>query len=568
MKLFKLILTTSLLFAGASLVLGQDTLYAEYFSGGVPALTWFDPWTEGGTIAVQYMEGNPSGDNYVGKVSNETSGGGVGTALSGTINMTDYEVQAQVYCTVSGIAGGAYHGILARWDTTGYNSYYSFRSDFDTNRRLQLRKFPGQSGYGDSLAEWSSSQIPGGMPTQDSWHLMAMKLEGDQIWAYWDGVELSGCPITDSELSRGFFGIYVFKMPGNSQTYCDDIIVLGDAAPQPFDFIAQENLILDEYFQPMSLRPAEGQTIYFQLNWDAINGISTSPPFGIELEMDQSQVFLENNPGVEPNTSHETQSNAWVATLGVHTLLWTLDTNNSVPESNENNNTLPDTFLVLPVGAFDFQADSSWLADSDTIPYPASPTVGNSIRFVLHWSVPMGTGTSDAFNIRMKLDGENYYMTTMPGAQFNHQYMTVTNPWVATEGFHYYEWLLDSDNWVNEFNEGNNWIMEGFEVNPEVSVPWDTQNVNAQPKEFRFCGVYPNPFNPSVTLRYENVSPGILKIKIYDIEGRQAAVLVDSFHPQGVWEVTWNADNIAGGVYFAVLEANGQRLVQPLFLVK
>ncbi|RJP73469.1 MAG: hypothetical protein C4524_14425, partial [Candidatus Zixiibacteriota bacterium] len=110
--------------AGAQL----DTLYAEYFTGGTTSLNWFDPWTPGNTIGVQSVTGNPSGDGWVGKVSNELSGGGVGTALAGTINLTDYEVQAQVYTTVG---TGIYHTLVARWDTTGAQQFYALRTDFD-----------------------------------------------------------------------------------------------------------------------------------------------------------------------------------------------------------------------------------------------------------------------------------------------------------------------------------------------------------------------------------------------------------------------------------------------------
>lgn len=564
MKRTRLILALSLLVLVAYNAQGQDTLYAEYFTDGTVSLNWFTPWDPGNNMEVDYWEGNPSGDNWVGFIGNDLSGGGVGTTLAGNINMTDYEIQAQVYTTVG---TGSYNSIVARWDTTGGNEYYYFRSDFDADQRLQLRKYPGSTGFGETIAEWVGGQIPGGVPTQSSWHLMSMKVEGNQLRVYWDGNLLSGCPYTDSDATRGFFGVYVFNFMGTAETYCDDILVLGQAGPQPFDFIAQDNTILDENFEPMTLRPAENQTIYFSLAWDAVNGITTSDPFDITLEMDDVEIFRTTNPGVEPNSSQETLSSAWLATLGSHNLRWTLDIDNSVPESNEDNNILEESFLVLPTNAYDLQADSSLVANGDTLPFPDLIYDGDDVLFVLYWSVPMGSGPSSPFNITMDLDGANYFLTTIPVVTSGQSYMTVTEPWTAAEGFHYYEWTIDPDNWVDEFDETNNWIIDAFNVEP-TGVRWDPRDVGSTPEGFRIAAVYPNPFNPSVTLRYENLQLDHLKLSIYDVAGRQVAILVDGFHPAGVWEVTWSAENLAAGTYFAVLSGDGHQSVQPLLLVK
>ncbi len=564
MKSMKSLIVFSFLLIAVNCVWGQDTLYTEYFTDGSASLNWFSGWEGGNNMEIDYWEGNPSGDNWVGFVGNDMTAQ-VGTALAGSLNDTDYEFQAQVYITPGGGMMGPYKGIVARWDSVGgLGSFYSFRADFDASQRLQLRKYVGATG--ESIAEWTGAEIPGGVPTVDEWHLMGIKFEGNQIWVYWDGTELSGCPYTDSQTSRGFFGLYVFNMTGADEVYCDDIIVLGDAGAQPFDFIAQDNHYLDEFLQEMTIRPAENQQIHFQLDWDAINGPGTSPAFDVKLEIDNIEIFTDNNPGVEPNSTHETVSDAWTATLGEHALRWTLDSGGTVPEGNEDNNELEESFLVLPEGSFDFSADSAWVTDSDTI--QTEPYVDQEVLFVLHWSTPMGTGASGAFNITMDLDGEDFFLTTIPSVESGQTYQTVTSPWTAELGFHYYEWTIDPDNWVDEFAEWNNMILEGFDVGTGPGIWWDPSQLNASAEDFKISSVYPNPFNPTVALRYENIEPGILKLSIFDVAGREIAVLTDGFHPAGVWEVTWSGEEIAAGTYFAVLDGNGQRSVQPLLLVK
>jgi len=348
------------------------------------------------------------------------------------------------------------------------------------------------------------------------------------------------------------------------EVYCDDIVVLGDAGAQPFDFIAQSNHYLDDNMQVMTLRAAENQQMYFQLDWDAINGSATSPAFNIRLEIDGVPIFTENNPGVDPNTTHETVSSVWTATLGEHALLWTIDSGNQVPEGNENNNTVVDTFLVLPTTAFDFSADNAWIADTDTV--EVEPAEGQEILFVLDWSVPLGTGNSPPFNISFDFNGEDYFSTSILPVQSGQTYQTIAQPaWTAVLGWNYYEWFIDPENNVEEFSESNNYMMG--EIDP-VGIIWDPFQLNETPESFQISHVYPNPFNPSVVLQYENVAAGIMKLSIFDVAGREIAVLADGFHQAGVWEITFSGENIAAGAYFAVLDCDGKRSVQPLLLVK
>jgi len=99
-----------------------------------------------------------------------------------------------------------------------------------------------------------------------------------------------------AQMGRGFFGTYVFNMTGADEVYCDDIIILGDAGAQPFDFIAQDNHYLDEFLQEMTIRPAENQQIHFQLDWDAIKLELPDQGSDLSVEVFES-IFSFNNAG-------------------------------------------------------------------------------------------------------------------------------------------------------------------------------------------------------------------------------------------------------------------------------
>ena len=78
---------------------------------------------------------------------------------------------------------------------------------------------------------------------------------------------------------------------------------------------------------------------------------------------------------------------------------------------------------------------------------------------------------------------------------------------------------------------------------------------NQIPADFQLEDPYPNPFNPTVSLRYNLPQTGAVKIIIFDILGRPVKELLDSRQNFGWHEITWNATNeygnaVSSGIYF------------------
>jgi hypothetical protein len=65
---------------------------------------------------------------------------------------------------------------------------------------------------------------------------------------------------------------------------------------------------------------------------------------------------------------------------------------------------------------------------------------------------------------------------------------------------------------------------------------------------------YPNPFNPSTNIRYQISDIGYLKLTVYDMLGREVAVLVNERKEPGTYSVTWNAAGMASGMYVYRME--------------
>jgi endo-1,4-beta-xylanase len=75
------------------------------------------------------------------------------------------------------------------------------------------------------------------------------------------------------------------------------------------------------------------------------------------------------------------------------------------------------------------------------------------------------------------------------------------------------------------------------------------------PTTFALHQNYPNPFNPVTSVSYSVGRHQHVSIKVYNIAGREVATLVDESKPAGQYRLTFDAGNLAGGVYFIRLSA-------------
>jgi len=90
----------------------------------------------------------------------------------------------------------------------------------------------------------------------------------------------------------------------------------------------------------------------------------------------------------------------------------------------------------------------------------------------------------------------------------------------------------------------------------------------ALPETFALYPNYPNPFNPVTTFRWSAPRASQLRLTLYDVLGRQAAVIFDGFCEAGVHERTFDARALATGIYFARLEAGKFSQTKKLMLLK
>jgi hypothetical protein len=116
--------------------------------------------------------------------------------------------------------------------------------------------------------------------------------------------------------------------------------------------------------------------------------------------------------------------------------------------------------------------------------------------------------------------------------------------------------------------------IEGY-----VSVYEITQNSSGvrrreeSPGDFRLEPNYPNPFNPSTTIRFDLPKSAFVRLSVCNLMGQEIAVLVNEKRPAGVHEVRWEGLDarqapVPSGVYLYRLEAGPDRGTGKLLLLK
>ena len=93
------------------------------------------------------------------------------------------------------------------------------------------------------------------------------------------------------------------------------------------------------------------------------------------------------------------------------------------------------------------------------------------------------------------------------------------------------------------------------------------------PQAFSLLPNYPNPFNPSTTIRYQLPMASTVRLDVYDVLGQKVRTLMHGEQVAGVHRAVWDSrDNrgklVAAGTYFYRLEARDFTQVRKLMLVK
>ena len=101
-----------------------------------------------------------------------------------------------------------------------------------------------------------------------------------------------------------------------------------------------------------------------------------------------------------------------------------------------------------------------------------------------------------------------------------------------------------------------------YEYSKEVEVDL------GKPTTFALNQNYPNPFNPTTSIQYSVIGSQYVSLKVFNVLGKEVAVLVNEKQEPGVYTVNFSSANLSGGVYLYRLQAGDFVQTKKMILLK
>jgi hypothetical protein len=140
---------------------------------------------------------------------------------------------------------------------------------------------------------------------------------------------------------------------------------------------------------------------------------------------------------------------------------------------------------------------------------------------------------------------------------------TITN--ITGNGYSvHYDSTLSSNQWLG----GHTYSLVNGGVLTAGSLTSVLENNGVLPAAPTLGQNYPNPFNPSTTISFRIPERMAVTLTVYDMLGRQIAVLKNGTEDAGSYTVTFNAANLASGMYIYRLRAGGTVQTGKMILQK
>ncbi len=183
-------------------------------------------------------------------------------------------------------------------------------------------------------------------------------------------------------------------------------------------------------------------------------------------------------------------------------------------------------------------------------------TVTKGLRLHTTGSIQMGymnVNYPEYHGLR-KIQGRIYYITSDNYSSLNIK---------VEDGYQPYKW--ESSGWVktDDIDEAGYYAVKS------------ENNTVPKVKNTALKGNYPNPFNPSTTIKFDIDNAGKVDLFIYNTKGKLVKKLIENkhFNPGSDYEKDWHGKNkhgkrVASGIYYYVLSVNGNRYIKKMVLLK
>ena len=385
----------------------------------------------------------------------------------------------------------------------------------------------------------------------NEWQIFSMDLA--DLWNYTTG---------DSFSFLGEDTVYVFwrfrSNPNNIRgvgTFIDNITVSWDDGLQ--DLAATTLEILEPDSDYVQDDPNVGDSLIAHFAWNVCEGaVDTYDPFHIILAVNETTIFDTLIEEAHAGDIRHYYTVPWVVTEpGNFNVRLKVDSLNQIPENNENNNLQTATYFVPTPNP---PATFVWIT-------PSTDTLVADTTAVIRWSAidPDEQATVSIYydnesigcvgvavpggSLRPELDGIDSVTWDVQSLPNNRTYYLFARVFDAVNDtciYAPYPLVIDHTHAAGERPSGL--VPEAYFLD---------QN-------------YPNPFNPATEIRYGIKLPGEVTLAVYDVLGREVAVLVNERLEPGSYATVFDGTAFPSGIYMYVLTTPEGTIGRKMMLLK
>ena len=118
------------------------------------------------------------------------------------------------------------------------------------------------------------------------------------------------------------------------------------------------------------------------------------------------------------------------------------------------------------------------------------------------------------------------------------------------------------------FDSTANAILRGVAEELGIIIPTAVAASGNVPEGILLSQNFPNPFNPSTTIQFSIDERQVTTINVYDMLGREVALLLNEAKDPGAYTLTWDARGMASGMYVCRLVAGNRTLSRSMTLLR
>ncbi|HEY3296654.1 MAG TPA: T9SS type A sorting domain-containing protein [bacterium] len=302
------------------------------------------------------------------------------------------------------------------------------------------------------------------------------------------------------------------------------------------------------------LTPVEGDSAMARFSWMSCSGgTGNYPDYRVRGVLDNGTVVLDTViSGDSAGASHIVDTRPWVMVVDTHTVRFVVDTLNQVGETDETNNVTVMQYVAAPIHVVQF----NWITPSDTV-YSGQQTI------TLRWNAQHNPRIPATVSLYSSTQSSGCTGAAIPDGSGR----------PVVDGEDSLSWDLSQYGWGVPryvFIRWHDAAVDSCIYAPRtvIRLDADARQGGLIPERFYLAQNYPNPFNPATGLEFGVARSGHVSLKVFDLLGREVAVLVNGQRSPGVYRAEFDGSKLPSGLYLYTLRTPEGTQTRKMMLLK